>query len=237
MIQSIFSGVSMFHIANATKTYTLDGGRHLDTSALLYLGLHVLSSQFVSPPPFALVGCTIFVSKILLTLAPIMAPTLYKSYEHTFSMLDTHLNTLLSYADPILFVAGLSTYVALIAMGNLVAGGVGLTVMALVFIKQNGYLPSWFDKGMFILSGPSLLHHGWTAPMHLIERILILTQACNFIAMCLLSLLNPKASLPSFYTPESALRALYSLGSLFFATLYRCTKLDLNKSDLNVANW
>ncbi len=176
--KSISTGISHFFFSNETRTYQLDQQKSINILFLLYsreLLLKGTSATLnLSIPGLGYTALSLGGCKALLYgLKQLNANDAYKNILpdiKTLKAYDQKIDDLLNHIDPYVNAACLATYVALIYFGNPLPGIIGISFLALGYLKQQGKLPSYLDAPIKHLSIPCSIFSTLTSKMHILFK-------------------------------------------------------------------
>ncbi len=187
---SILNEITNFFLSSETRTYQLDKQKSISILPLLFLrenNLTETASKYnLSIFGLSRVTTSLGTCKALLYgLKQLNANDAYKNILpdiKTLKAYDQKIDDLLNHIDPFVNAACLATYIALIYFGNPLPGIIGISFLALGYLKQQSKLPSYLDNALLKLSIPCSIFSILTTKMHLLTKTaLILNIAIKIL--------------------------------------------------------
>ncbi|MBX9744868.1 MAG: hypothetical protein K2X08_06640 [Chlamydiales bacterium] len=167
------SSLSQYHLSNAMRAYEKDGQQTLWVTTVALVRLQLLAMQLEPIAP-SLIANTPFT---LFSLGLVFAPSVISFIQERtkqYSLIDlTNAKEFLGKhidIDAIINTACCVSYIALIALGFPLAGGLGLTGLALIILKRNSYVSPLGEQILRPLSLVAGMASVYFLPMHTILK-------------------------------------------------------------------
>lgn len=210
LLDNVSTNLSHMYLRDHIEAYMLDGNQHIATAQGAAVRASALDKQWTLANPnsdsyFGVIGNIILFSRGLTSLLGLGAGYLQEKYHITainlglvIKKIEEGFNKVLDYANPILNTACAVSYVAMIAMGAVITGSLGILGLLFIAVKHYGYMPGFVESIITPLQILSLFYTTLTAPQHIIFKLLQMPGNISELAGYLAKNENLHPYLPAF---------------------------------------